>query len=85
MSGEPMMVGARGLAATGAEEAKSPRAANGVASSAGTTTVRKSDLFSKLNALAPFLVPLLLGTQLMEVRAIFSIHRTVLQQTLRES
>jgi hypothetical protein len=36
------------------QEAKSPRAANGVASSAGTTaTVRKSDrVFRKLNALA---------------------------------
>jgi len=40
-------------------------AANGVASSAGSTvTVRKSDrVFRKLNGLARFSVPLLLGTQ----------------------
>src|SRR5271165_1881635 len=42
-------------------EAKSPRATDGVASSAGTTaTVRKSDrVFRKLNTLALLLVPLL--------------------------
>ena len=44
---------------------KSPRAADGVASSAGiTATVRKSDhVFRKLNTLALFSVPLLLVTQ----------------------
>src|SRR5271165_7540629 len=53
-----------GRAATEAEETESPRAADGVAGSAGTTaTVRKSDrVFRKLNALALFSVPLLLGT-----------------------
>jgi hypothetical protein len=55
-----------GRAATEAEEAKSPRAADGVASSAGiTATVRKSDHgFRKLNTLALFSVPLLLVTPL---------------------
>ena len=44
---------------TEAEEAKSPRPTDGVASSAGTpATLRKSDrVFRKLNVLALFLVP----------------------------
>ena len=51
---------------TEAEETESPRAADGVASSAGiTATVRKSDhVFRKLNTLALFSVPLLLVTQM---------------------
>jgi hypothetical protein len=42
---------------------------------ARTATLRKSDLFRKLNALAPFSVPLLLGTHNREVFAMTQ-HRT---------
>jgi hypothetical protein len=64
------VIAINGRAATEAEETESPRAADGVASSAGiTATVRKSDrVFRKLNVLALFSVPLLLGARLTNTR-----------------